>query len=325
VSDARRPSVAVAVVPRERFSTTPSTLADVAARTTGADIVWIDNGHTPEQVAAVTAAAPAARRIEVERWARPGAMHNVAAEATDSDYIVFVDNDVTVNDGWLPAMVACAEETGADVVSPIILRIDRGSSQVHFTGGRVECTVEDSRLVIDDTHDNSAGALSLIPTIERHQTGLAELHCVLIRRSTFRAVGPFDPGLATRELIGWHLRLEALGGTVWLEPKAVATYAVPPPFTWRDRAYYLLRWSERWTDASFDHFERRHGIPLAEASRAWTRRQRLRAYGPWVDALARLVGHERAERFASSALSPVEVIANRMAVGAWRAVNPSIW
>ena len=37
-------------------------------------------------------------------------------DCADSEYVVFVENDVIVKPGWLTQLVACAEETNAAVV-----------------------------------------------------------------------------------------------------------------------------------------------------------------------------------------------------------------
>ncbi len=225
------PHVCVAVVPRERMSTTATTLASVTHHSPGVDVLWIDNGHSKATLRAAEAAAPHARRITAPRWARPGAMHNLAIDSCGSDYIVLLDNDVTVSEGWLDSLVRCADETGADAVSPTILKETPVRTSVHFSGGSVTCDVENGRLVINDVHDHSRMRPTRVSATPRHRTGLCELHCVLLRRRALQRVGNLDPGIANRELIEWFLRLHAMGGTTWAEPSSVVTYSAPPPFT----------------------------------------------------------------------------------------------
>jgi len=42
----------------------------------------------------------------------------VALRHASGKYVVFVENDVVVSENWFSRPVACAEETGATVVSP---------------------------------------------------------------------------------------------------------------------------------------------------------------------------------------------------------------
>jgi glycosyltransferase involved in cell wall biosynthesis len=58
----------------------------------------------------------------VERFLPTNTARNVALRHASGKYVVFVENDVVVSENWLSTLVACAEETGATVVSPLICK-----------------------------------------------------------------------------------------------------------------------------------------------------------------------------------------------------------
>ena len=104
--------VSVAVVPRERFSSTAATLRSIAANTPDdVEIVWVDNGHPAAWRERPRRPHPRGRRVPTERWLRPGATHNAAIDAATGDFIVIVENNVLVEPGWLEKLMECAEKT----------------------------------------------------------------------------------------------------------------------------------------------------------------------------------------------------------------------
>ena len=319
-------TVSVAVVPRDRFSTTPATLRSVASCTPDdVEIVWVDNGHPRRVARAARAAAPRARAVRTSRWLRPGATHNAAINATTGDYIVLVDNDVLVEPGWLDHLVECAEKSGAAALSPIVLKGTLGEARVHFAGGTTVAFDEGDRTVVDDQMENPGAALSDVVGQPIRRTYLAELHCVLMRRKSLERVGLFDESLTTRELVDWTLRALAAGEEIWFAPSCVVTYVPAQGVHPADATYFLLRWSERWTSRTFDRFEAVHGVAISEQHRQWVRNHRLRAFSPLFAGLARVVGQRRADGVRYRLFSPAEVVANRAVVSMWRRLDPRIW
>src|SRR5690348_4389062 len=69
----------------------------------------------------------------------------------DTEYVVFMDNDVAVRPGWLERLMACADETGAGIVGPLVL-IGSGASggTIHMAGGRLRTTPTDGGLVLEE-------------------------------------------------------------------------------------------------------------------------------------------------------------------------------
>jgi len=72
---------------------------------------------------------------------------------------------------------------------------------------------------------------------------------VLLRRTR-----PDPELLSLFEHTDFAMRIREAGGSVWREPRALVSYGRPRFIKQRDRAYYTLRWSERWNLASRDRF-----------------------------------------------------------------------
>jgi len=103
---------------------------------------------------------------------------------------------------------------------------------------------------------------------------------------------------------------------VWFEPAAEVTYSTPPPLPSSDIPYFLLRWSESWTEQSLRHFCAKHGIDPAYANRAKIIRQRRQiVFQPARRVTRRLLGH-RSDAALGRALAAVEHRLNRALVRA---------
>src|SRR5512132_1589605 len=117
-----RPSVTVVVVPRERFSHSDRSLANI-----------YENTMYPFELTYVSAGAPPAIQRLLERESRergfqliqrshfmsPNQARNLGIRGVSTKYVVFLDNDALVAPGWLESLVECAEETDAWVVGPL--------------------------------------------------------------------------------------------------------------------------------------------------------------------------------------------------------------
>jgi len=51
--------------------------------------------------------------IRTEHFLSPNQARNLGLAQVDTKYVVFVDNDLLVQRGWLENLVQCADETGA--------------------------------------------------------------------------------------------------------------------------------------------------------------------------------------------------------------------
>jgi glycosyltransferase involved in cell wall biosynthesis len=138
-----RPRATVAFVPREVFSTTQRSLEALFERTHEPfDLVCID-GHSPPAVRDYLERQARERQFTLVRtdgYVTPNQARNLAARHVTTPYVVFIDNDVLVTEGWLSALVDCAEQTGAWVVGPLYFEFLPEGRRLHMFGGDCKIT-----------------------------------------------------------------------------------------------------------------------------------------------------------------------------------------
>jgi GT2 family glycosyltransferase len=304
--------VTIVVVPRDHFSDTEESLESVLALTERPyELVVVDAG-SPAAASRYLRAAQARARFRLVATPHPlspNQARNLGAAGVRTPYLVFLDNDVVVAPGWLPPLVACAEETGAAVVGPVVCEGRPLHERIHFTGG--EARVE---------RRGGAGAGHLVDTIlkerspQRQRTECAEFHCMLVRTAELARVGGLDEGLlSTRENLDFCMAVAAAGGSIWLEPRSRITYLAPAPLRLADVPYFALRWSDAWDRASFERLREKWGLAhdayFEEQYRilGWRRRELM-----MKGCLLRWLPSTRLRIAAERALRPVE-----RAVNAW--------
>ena len=304
----------VVVVPRDHWSDSEESLESVLAHTARPyDLVVVDGGSPPAIARALRSAATRAGfrliRTELPLW--PNRARNLGAAGLATRYVAFIDNDVVVAPGWLEALVACAEETGASVVSPLNFEGRPLHTRVHFSGGAAGVVL---------VGDAGRAERHLVDRIEkdadprRRPTGCAEFHCMLVRRESLERVGGLDEGmLSTRENLDFCMAIAEAGGSIWLEPSSRITYLPPDPLRLADLPYFALRWSDAWDLASFRHLRDKWRLVedayFEEQYRilGWRRRELM-----MVGCLLRWLPSTRLRLGAERALRPLE-----RAVNAW--------
>ncbi|HKR89284.1 MAG TPA: glycosyltransferase [Phenylobacterium sp.] len=208
--------------------------------------------------------------VEAPRTLTPPEARNLGLQYADTEYVVFAENDVVFKAGWLSALIACADETGADVVAPLTCEGRPIHTIVHHVGS-VETNQETFEGAPDGQRDfheefylQGRTCDEVADFLVRRQTRSFEMHCFLMRRDVFNRVGLFDPDIVSKEYLdfAWRLR-KAGGGSIWVEPKAVVTFLIPSrtdPITFADLPYFLLRWSQAWQNRSHDALKQKWGL-----------------------------------------------------------------
>jgi GT2 family glycosyltransferase len=283
------PRVTIIVSPRERFEQAEMSLRACFDMTeTPFEMIYVDGG-SPRKIARVL-------KDEVERrghtyirrngFLTPNDARNTALPLVTTEYIAFIDNDVVFETGWLDALIKCADETGAGLVTPTILvgpAARMPDLTIHHAGGILELETGDTGTTMYRRHGlEHQSYLEAKNDLVRHETGCTEFHVVLARRAMIEDIGPFDPNLVGfTDEIDMALAARAKGWKIFYEPESVVAYAVGKKLTWRDRPYFCVRWSEgrvmraeryfydKWglahdfeRQANFLRDHRRHAFPL---------------------------------------------------------------
>lgn len=267
-----RVRTSLVVVPRERFGEAERSLDDMLkAMTPETELIYV-SGRTPKPILEGIdrrAAAHGFRHIKVDRHLIPNEARNIGAAAAAGEYVVFVDNDVYGKSGWLTELVACADETGADVVAPLTCHGAELHAVVHQAGGEFApdpaaffAQPHGEREIVEIMTHQDARVADV--ALERMETQLCEFHCVLVRRSVFGRIGPLDEEMmATKEHLDLCMGVISTGGKVVFEPKSVVTYVFPhrgSPVRPIDWPFFLLRWSPEWQKRSLRRLKEKWGL-----------------------------------------------------------------
>ena len=136
----------IVMSPRERFSltlrSTESLHSDLSVPFA---FICVDGGSPPAMRNHLRAEAH--RRgfqlIRTEHYLTPNEARNLGLAEVKTPFVVFVDNDLVVEPGWLEHLLRCADETGAEIVAPLICEGEPLHTTIHMAGG-------DARLIVEN-------------------------------------------------------------------------------------------------------------------------------------------------------------------------------
>lgn len=281
-SDPTNP-VTLIVVPRERASVAYDSLRSIYDNTPRPfELIYVDcllSGRVQRQVRELLA-AEGHTYLRSRSFLRPNQARNIGVRQATGRNLVFIDNDIFVEPGWLEQLLSCAEETGAGVVGPLYLEGDLDDQHVHCAGGEIELVeAADGKKTLIARQEDLGLPVSELPQLQRTKTGLVEFHCVLITRECLEAIGgTFDEGLlTTREHVDLCLLAEKADFDVYLEPDSRVGYGNEEPITLPDLRYFLFRWSEGATRSTIAHFEAKWDVRLDPERLRIMRERRARA------------------------------------------------
>jgi GT2 family glycosyltransferase len=328
----------VIVTQRERFGMTEESLESLYANTPEVRVIYVD-GKSPKRVADYLRREAEARSftlIRKERFLTPNEARNIGAAVAETEFVVFVDNDVLYTQGWLDRLIECADETGAWAVAPLTCQGLPAHTEIHHAGGDYAPggdmdaffaqDPEMGRAFDEVMHGHAQKLEAWEGRLARKETGMCEFHCVLARRDVFDRIGPLDEKLlSTKEHIDFSLSIRQAGGKVWFEPSSVVTYVFPcraRPMTPEDWQFFALRWSDAYGARSLEHFIAKWGLRTSDnyvtsKKRIYAMRRYQGILVPLMRRLPLLGSSERLVRKAASLSRRPE----RMVNAAWVALH----
>ena len=265
-----KPNVTIIVSPRERFSHTQAALESLYTHSQAPfELIYVDGG-SPRSVRNYLQQKSEEwgfELIRTEHFLSPNQARNLGLAKATTEYIVFIDNDVEVDNDWLNQLVACADETQATVVCPLTCIGKPIGEKIHLAGGEARIVLqvrgeERRRRVHEKHYFVNRSVADVQDKLQRRQCEFAEFHCMLVRRSLFDSIGSLDENLlSTREHIDFCLTVAQVGGTVYCEPASVVTYVPEVLYRWSDLAFFMLRWSDEWEVRSLKYFCKKWDLP----------------------------------------------------------------
>ncbi|MEO0825892.1 MAG: glycosyltransferase [Cyanobacteria bacterium J06639_16] len=261
------PKVTIVVSPRERFSYTQTSLESIYEHTQiPFELVYVD-GYSPKSIKDYLAAQATEKGFElvrVDHFLTPNQARNIGVARVNTQYVVFIDNDVVVSPGWLKALVQCAEETDAAIVGPLTCQDEPIHETVHFANGvaRIIVDVKGQRRLREKMSRQGQQVADTVAKLQRTQAELVEFHCMLVNMAVFKTMGALDERfLNTKEHVDLCLGVAEAGGKIYFEPTSVITYVQGITWNWADLHYYMLRWSDAWEKASLAHLAQKWNLP----------------------------------------------------------------
>lgn len=299
------PRVTIVVTQRERFSLSERSL-NALYDTADApfDLIYVD-GRSPRRIQAMLerqARARGFRLIRRDQYLPPNMARNLALAHVDTEFVLFLDNDVVFKPGWLSALLRCTDETEAALVTPLVLIGDPDKPEkvrVHFAGGTIDVEESGGARWMTDTHRLAETPYRDVRgTLKRERSDSVEFHAALLRVSVITQTGPLDEDLrATSEHLDLSLIVADQGGEVWFEPDAVVTYMVGKPLEPDELDFFCLRWSDPWAVHSEVAFFRKWGFAWdAQLLERFIRTHRSHGFIPLTRRLRPLIGWRLTDR-----------------------------
>jgi len=250
------PRVTLFMTVRERYGLTLASIQNVLANTQVPHRFVFAHGDLPRWIDEGVAEIERAGRIERRRvpgmpW--PQQLRKSFIGEVDTEYVAFIDNDITVSPGWVERLIECADETGAGAVGPLYLWGDGSAPpKVHMAGGRLLETKVDGGTVLEEEHrhlNEDPRALSF----SRGKCDTLEFHCLMM--PTALAKDSLDDRIAcVHEHIDVALTLRSRGKPIYIEPAAQITYLAYTAAHLEDIALLRHRWDSAAMESSIAAF-----------------------------------------------------------------------
>lgn len=178
------PRISIVIPAHNLWAQTRSCLESIAAHTPqDHEVIVIDNASTDETWDELTKLSADAANLQIRRNRENlpyAAACNQGIEGALGEYVVVMNNDIVVTDGWLGKMLSAMQRTGAGIVGPV-------SNYVAGEQKRNDFVYRDNAQLADYARRVYYGELS--KTIE---TQAVVGFCMLIERSVFDTIGLFD-------------------------------------------------------------------------------------------------------------------------------------
>jgi GT2 family glycosyltransferase len=179
-------------------------------------IIVVDNGSSADEVTRIREAFPQVKMIETGENLGPARARNLGLAQATGSLVLFLDDDVYLQEQALEKLVSALRQTGCVAACPRILLYPE-NSVIQCDGAGVHFV---ETLILRHSYRMS----DQIPA-ERVQVNGFVTACLLIDRKTLAGLDGFDEDYFFYfEDLELSHRLRALGHTIFCEPQAVALH-----------------------------------------------------------------------------------------------------
>jgi len=214
---------------RENYSHTVKTIASLIENTTlPYRLIYIDY-KTPDPIKNEIAKFENVEIIEVVDSPYPMASRLATVDIIDTEYTVYLDNNILFSPLWLEKLIECMEEQpNAGIVGPIYLW---KKNKIHMFGGKIRI----ENRVFNEEHYLMDYDASIIPTLRTRKCDFVEYHCLMIRTELLKQYVLDSTLLAAIKHVDLSLEAKKLGYETYTTPESVITYE-------NDIKYFCEKW-----------------------------------------------------------------------------------
>ena len=240
-------NVTIVVSFRERWSLTEDTIKSIIDNTPAEQvrILLLDTGMPTEIV----------QQIEVFKEvffiSLPKNLHPNQARARSVPYIetefsVFIDNDVIVEEGWLEPLLKLLEDKRVGIAAPLyMIGSNERSDKIHMAGGKWSIWPTGKKICLNERHYLMNQKISEVSEkLFTRRCDFAEFHAMAVKRDVFSLPEFFHPEINNvHEHI--HASLIALryGYETWFTPYSRIQYKATTSWTLNEQSNFRERWS----------------------------------------------------------------------------------
>ena len=244
------PRATIVMTARERHTLAETSIESIVAATRPPYRFMYLDVQSPDSLRTLLERRASEWGLEVFRFDEPLWPHEArdrVVGSIDTDYVVFIDNDVVVEKGWLDALVTCADETGAGIVGPLYLWGDGvHPPKIHMAGGKFaeEFAERGQRHLVDTRLLSEKDPHEVASALHRQSCDFLEYHCTLVRSDLVRDGTLLDPSIrCVHEHVDTALSVRQRGLPIFFEPASRVTYLGLADYTLGELDFFRWRWS----------------------------------------------------------------------------------
>lgn len=245
--------VTIVMTIREKYSTTLTSMDSLFEHTTiDFRFVFIDY-MLPEEIKSTIQIKYPITEIIISNVSYPQYNRNLVIPTIDTEYTIFVDNDVIFRPLWLENLIQCFQETGAGIVGPLYLW---NKDKIHMFGGTI--SLQNDRFFERHEMVNIEYKID-DEKLVRKKCDYVEYHCLGIQTNLLKQI--FDP---TFKIIHEHIDLSMqatkLGYDTYIEPLSVIVYLNDVEMEDYDYDFYKKRWDIQDMEKDINYFCTKYSI-----------------------------------------------------------------
>lgn len=282
--------VTVVITPRDRYSGVIECIENLYEQTAEPFLLKVVNLAYPKEIERelikLLATKDNAELIEMGLIIPMEAMRNVRDSIT-TPYVMFLDNDSNVTEGWLPPLLSIAEsDEKIAIVNPLTLEkagVDIGAPlRNHMFTNEITCLeVEGTDYLIEEKHYRRALPEDIPQEVVASE--MFELHGVLFNTKVLQEIEL--PQMVIREHIDIAIQLKKLGYKVFSQPSSIVIFDnLGTRMELADMKFFFFRWGKTLTWQSSRLFEQRWGYNFysEQAMYHWVFRRKVFLYCRWL-------------------------------------------